>query len=987
MTNENNEDQVAPEENLIENIKKAIKERAAEIKDAVTSEIDATAFVQRLKLGADCKNLRVSGEISLRGCQFQEHISLVGCRFTGPVDFRSAKFDAGLDLSNCWFEDNLSLADARIDGLLSLKCAVMSDASNQSKYNVNSSAMDWTGLRVEGELDATDLLSNSAVTAANLRVAGILALNGIQIAGNGKAHSLFLQNAEIGGNLFARPFNQRRACLAGSVSLFGAKVGGQVEFNGAYLTGDLIMQSAEVSGAVFCMPAGNYRFETKGEVTLIGAKVGSNIRFEGASLAGGFTMQSAEVSGAVFCGPEGNYRFETEGEVSLAFAKVSGPLEFNGAKVKGHFRLDGAVIKGIFRAYPWESKMQSGKDKHVPAHFGSIYANGVTLPAGAFLYGVQVGCGQLPDNSDMLNYRGLVTFENAPELGDVLFDHKEWNRPMLDALDPNSSQRVLLRSWIGQRLDFSGAQLKGDLDLTGITVGKGWKDGEDDTPEDLGAIQARNLHVFGSIYCDELPPEGEADDRRSAWCSQMSLDTATIEGDLDLHGLEVGEKEQAEEAKESRKSQSKVESLKVQAGDLSLRGATVRGRVILWNPTQTSKKGSGAFIHGRLLAASLTATYMFLSGYIFQEEKESPPSRSRPCRLDVLQVISFAFLPALLSLFIAAVGIALASFPSSSLIALSLTSALMLLATFIFLLFTFPPLWTWVRPACKPGASFDLSHEEGKFWWWLASKLCNLNKEDASGRKQAWLNPSKTREPKVSLERAEIRCLRISEPLPGAIDIGHIQVDRWSLGLEHADKSEGNNASKKPEECYRDLLAAAEPFRRSNYTLIERDLRNRGDASIADTIRRDMMDRDRSDELGWLRTVLHLLHWTFGYGTLLSRLIGAIAIITVVSGLIFYIGGKDSGFDATRNAVAVGVPIVNLAFGPNHDVGWWHAQYRHKSDNQDANSEQEDVVIQPLYNPGVQCYAWIASAICFVLWPVFLAGLLPKVLGRRDTEA
>ncbi len=85
---------------------------------------------------------------------------------------------------------------------------------------------------------------------------------------------------------------------------------------------------------------------------------------------------------------------------------------------------------------------------------------------------------------------------------------------------------------------------------------------------------------------------------------------------------------------------------------------------------------------------------------------------------------------------------------------------------------------------------------------------------------------------RIDLERSTFRRLEVLYPLPSAIDLSNVTVDRWEI--------EGRHDGIDP---HIDLLNRTRPFKTGTYAQVERALRQQGDAELADEIYREMRDR------------------------------------------------------------------------------------------------------------------------------------------------
>jgi hypothetical protein len=156
--------------------------------------------------------------------------------------------------------------------------------------------------------------------------------------------------------------------------------------------------------------------------------------------------------------------------------------------------------------------------------------------------------------------------------------------------------------------------------------------------------------------------------------------------------------------------------------------------------------------------------------------------------------------------------------------------------------------------------------------------------------------------PRIDLERSTFRRLEVLYPLPSAIDLSNVTVDRWEI--------EGGDGGIDPHVA---LLERTEPFKTGTYAQVERALRQQGDTALADEVYRGMrrrwtrekkrrlqVDVERPDGgvlairwrlerarawLSWLTDVLD--GWAVGYGTNPYPLIAFVLLLMLPSLLIF----------------------------------------------------------------------------------------------------
>ncbi len=170
------------------------------------------------------------------------------------------------------------------------------------------------------------------------RIAGTLDMNGARLANrsdDGQGVVLAADTAEIGGSVLLR----NGFVADGAISLRGARIGSSLECDGASMTNPtdagtgvaLAADHAVVSGAVLLRNG----FAARGAISLTGAKIGGNLECDGASLSNAtsdgtgvaLAAENAVIGGAVLL----RHGFIARGSVSLLGATIDSNVECCGA--------------------------------------------------------------------------------------------------------------------------------------------------------------------------------------------------------------------------------------------------------------------------------------------------------------------------------------------------------------------------------------------------------------------------------------------------------------------------------------------------------------------------------------------------------------------------------------------------------------------------------------------------------------------------------
>jgi hypothetical protein len=292
--------------------------------------------------------LRVGGALLADGVEASGAIRLSGATVGGNVEFSGARL-IDPDEGSLMIADQLHvgggvlltdgfratgavrLAGATIEGQLSLDGAAITGRDGQRN------ALVADGLRVGGDA----LLHGGFEAAAAIRLAGAtigggLELDGARISGadvNGDA--VVAHGLSAGGDVYLGNGFQ----AAGAVQLAGANVNGNLELDGARVTGaDLhgdavVADHLRVYGSVFLGDG----FEAVGAVRLAGAVVDSQLSLVGAKVRGVNHAGDAVVADGIRVGGDAFLHggLEAAGAVRLVGAIVAGNLVLDGARVSG----------------------------------------------------------------------------------------------------------------------------------------------------------------------------------------------------------------------------------------------------------------------------------------------------------------------------------------------------------------------------------------------------------------------------------------------------------------------------------------------------------------------------------------------------------------------------------------------------------------------------------------------------------------------------
>jgi hypothetical protein len=205
-------------------------------------------------------------------------IILRGAFITGTLDLQFTRCRGRVALHRCRFAEGPNLARAEI-AQLSLQGSHLPGLFAQ-------------GIRVEGDLFLHRMTATGTVDVNGARIGGQLACEGATLDGGKDSEgthqrALSAQGAEIAGHLFLRGLT-----ATGTVDVNSARIGGQLDCDGSTLDGGrdsegnpqlaLHAQGAEIGAGLFLRG-----LTATGTVAVIGARIGGQLDCEGATLDGG----------------------------------------------------------------------------------------------------------------------------------------------------------------------------------------------------------------------------------------------------------------------------------------------------------------------------------------------------------------------------------------------------------------------------------------------------------------------------------------------------------------------------------------------------------------------------------------------------------------------------------------------------------------------------------------------------------------------------
>jgi len=365
-------------------------------------------------------------------------------------------------------------------------------------YAKEGNALRAQAVRVDCDVLLSDGFSASgSVSLFGAKLGGNLNCGGAKLAnhtGDGTGYALLATNAEIGGAVLLRNGFEAQ----GRVSLASAKLGSTLDCGGAKLanrTDDgtgyaLLAEGAEIGGAVLLRNG----FEAQGGIILLGAKLGGNLNCDGAKLANrtdNGTGDALVAENAEIGGAVLLRGLEAHGGISLLGAKLSGNLECDGAKLAN--RTD----NGTGDALVAENAEIGG---------AVLLRDGFTAEGGVSLLGAKIGALDC-DSATLRNHRGAAAATTLSL--------------MSATVDRDARLGVVSIGGIS----LLGCRVGGNLDCAGATLAA-WPPSGVRLDHAESALNATNLTTGGDVILD-----------RATVLGRLVFEHAEIAGGLRWDGI------------------------------------------------------------------------------------------------------------------------------------------------------------------------------------------------------------------------------------------------------------------------------------------------------------------------------------------------------------------------------------------------------------------------------------------------------------------
>jgi cytoskeletal protein CcmA (bactofilin family) len=378
-------------------------------------------------------------------------------------------------------------------------------------------ALSAEGITVDQDMSARDgFIADGGVRVVGAKIAGELSFNGARL-GDGDGMALFADGISVAQDVFCG----LGFIAHGVVRLSRARIGGSLDLTNATMTNEhgpaLYADNVVIDGDLDCGSG----FTANGEVRISRGQVRGEVDLRGSTLnnpdGDALDAYGLAVGKDMFCNG-----FHAQGTVRLLNAKIAGELDFSAATLA---KPDGMALDagnvGVGQDLTFGAGFASAGEVGISgAHVGQIGFHSVTLthPEGDALdaYGLVVDRDLYCDRMEV---SGRIDLSGSRVGGQVLLrgtlSNPEGSALSADNLVVAQDMSFLTPLTVSGELSISRARIGGRLLLDGRL-----------TSSSSPALAADDLHVDGSVlFSEDLVTEGE-----------VRLKGARIGGELSLDG-------------------------------------------------------------------------------------------------------------------------------------------------------------------------------------------------------------------------------------------------------------------------------------------------------------------------------------------------------------------------------------------------------------------------------------------------------------------
>jgi hypothetical protein len=307
----------------------------------------------------DATRLAVDGAVLAGDARIEGTFGLAGARIGGSLEFSRARIESrygvsidaenltvGKDLlfgGGCRLRSQARLSDAQIDGIVDLRHTEIHEPGGRAlvadRITVAGAVIGWAASNAAKDPgDARRLTVTGELSLGGAAIGGDLDLDGARLTGVG-GPALYACDAEIDGNVYCRDIKAQ-----GVVNLSRARIARSLWLDGTELRnlkGDALNASSLVVSGEVSMTDG---FFADGTVDLTHAQVGNEVYLNGAILNSPGAIAVAgrrlRTGGDVRC----QAGFTARGEVRFCDAQIGGRLNFTDAVLTGADRDTGRGV-------------------------------------------------------------------------------------------------------------------------------------------------------------------------------------------------------------------------------------------------------------------------------------------------------------------------------------------------------------------------------------------------------------------------------------------------------------------------------------------------------------------------------------------------------------------------------------------------------------------------------------------------------------------
>ena len=455
------------------------------------------------------------------------------CRIDGKLDLTSASIAGDVHLVGITIGGELTMQATNIRG--SLRCRPGNNLPNQVRGGVSLLVAS-----IKGIVDFSGTWIGVRAYLSGAKLENALSFTGVNI----NRGDLSLEDASIGGMLLLRAVRREKKLLRCKIGrsawLLGVTVAGSLDASGARIGGMLMLQNANIGQNFLAKTLEGFRTQINGGLHLNGARVRGGVELGGAILRGDFDLDGASIAGDFIVGPGVN---DDDAEWRLVRSQVEGLLHAESAIIGKRVVLAGLTVG---RADPAPDAAVA-KDRGVTftgARVGGEFSLSCEDVMKEFLQAKmadsedrEIALRAAPKLSEegrreRTTISGNLRLNRAQLLGGVLLDGAvvEGEIDVRDAnvrasincrpLPPGDGQPALRAC--AERADFETLDMTGDMNLTGLEIGRG--------QAGAGDLVLRDAKIRGRL---ELSPaedaQGVAQDAACTFIAgKLHLDAAEI---------------------------------------------------------------------------------------------------------------------------------------------------------------------------------------------------------------------------------------------------------------------------------------------------------------------------------------------------------------------------------------------------------------------------------------------------------------------------